>query len=89
MASGRCLLTILLLCQPWSQALASSPRPAAGACPVSVLSLQLPQGSRGAMWRAALLDRFFGTGFGARGIKEAIIFYDMDRLDAPAIGAFV
>ena len=41
------------------------------------------------MWRAALLDRFFGTGFGARGIKEAIIFYDMDRLDAPAIGAFV
>lgn len=41
------------------------------------------------LWRAALLDRFFGTGFGARGIREAIIFYDMDRLDAPAIGAFV
>ena len=41
------------------------------------------------MWRASLLDRFFGTGMGARGIREAIIFYDMDRLDAPAIGAFV
>ncbi|MCQ2070656.1 MAG: YkgJ family cysteine cluster protein [archaeon] len=41
------------------------------------------------LWRAALLDKFFGTGMGARGIREAIIFYDMDRLDAPAIGAFV
>ncbi|WP_235584833.1 YkgJ family cysteine cluster protein [Candidatus Methanomethylophilus sp. 1R26] len=41
------------------------------------------------LWRTALLDRFFGTGFGARGIRDAVIFYDMDRLDAPAIGAFV
>ena len=41
------------------------------------------------MWRACLLDRFFHTGLGARGLREAIIFYDMDRLDAPAIGAFV
>ena len=41
------------------------------------------------LWRMALLDRFFGTGFGARGMKEAVIFYDMDRLDAPAIGAFI
>jgi Fe-S-cluster containining protein len=41
------------------------------------------------LWRASLLDRFFGTGMGARGIREAIIFYDMDRLDAPTIGAFV
>ena len=41
------------------------------------------------MWRASLLDYFFGTGMGARGIREAIIFYDMDRLDAPTIGAFV
>ena len=41
------------------------------------------------MWRASLLDHFFGTGMGARGIREAIIFYDMDRLDAPTIGAFV
>lgn len=41
------------------------------------------------MWRASMLDHFMGTGMGAEGIKEAIIFYDMDRLDAPAIGAFV
>ena len=41
------------------------------------------------MWRASLLDHFFGTGFGADGIREAVMFYDMDRLDAPAIGAFV
>ncbi len=41
------------------------------------------------MWRASLLDHFFGTGFGTEGIREAIMFYDMDRLDAPAIGAFV
>lgn len=41
------------------------------------------------MWRASLLDHFFGTGFDYDGIREAIMFYDMDRLDAPAIGAFV
>ena len=41
------------------------------------------------LWRASLLDHFFGTGMGAEGIREAIIFYDMDRLDAPTIGAFV
>ena len=41
------------------------------------------------LWRASLLDHFLGTGMGAEGIREAIIFYDMDRLDAPAIGAFV
>lgn len=41
------------------------------------------------MWRASMLDHFMGTGMGADGMKEAIIFYDMDRLDAPAIGAFV
>ncbi len=41
------------------------------------------------MWRASMLDHFTGCGMGANGIKEAIIFYDMDRLDAPAIGAFV
>jgi Fe-S-cluster containining protein len=41
------------------------------------------------MWRASMLDHFLGTGMGAEGMKEAIIFYDMDRLDAPAIGAFV
>ncbi len=40
------------------------------------------------LWRASLLDHFMGTGMGAEGIREAIIFYDMDRLDAPTIGAF-
>ena len=41
------------------------------------------------MWRSALLDRLIGTGTGENGMREAIIFYDMDRLDAPTIGAFV
>jgi len=41
------------------------------------------------MWRAAMLDRFMGTGIDGNGMREAIIFYDMDRLDAPTIGAFV
>lgn len=41
------------------------------------------------MWRASMLDHFTGCGMGAAGIREAIVFYDMDRLDAPAIGAFV
>lgn len=41
------------------------------------------------MWRSAMLDRLFGTGNGENGMREAIIFYDMDRLDAPTIGAFV
>ncbi len=41
------------------------------------------------LWRASMLDHFMGTGMGAEGIKEAIIFYDMDRLDAPTIGAFI
>lgn len=41
------------------------------------------------MWRSALLDRLLGTGTGENGMREAVIFYDMDRLDAPTIGAFV
>lgn len=41
------------------------------------------------MWRASMLDHFMGTGMGADGIREAVIFYDMDRLDAPTIGGFV
>ena len=41
------------------------------------------------LWRASLLDHFFGYGMDADCIREAIIFYDMDRLDAPTIGAFV
>lgn len=51
-----------------------------GTVAVSVLDL---------LWRASMLDHFMGTGTGAEGIKEAIIFYDMDRLDAPSIGSFV
>ncbi|MCL2296324.1 MAG: YkgJ family cysteine cluster protein [Methanomassiliicoccaceae archaeon] len=41
------------------------------------------------LWRASMIDHFIGMGMGERGIREAIIFYDMDRLDAPTIGAFV
>ncbi len=41
------------------------------------------------LWRMSMLDHFMGTGVGAEGVREAVIFYDMDRLDAPAIGAFV
>ncbi|MCL2032845.1 MAG: YkgJ family cysteine cluster protein [Methanomassiliicoccaceae archaeon] len=41
------------------------------------------------LWRASMLDHFMETGMGGRGIREAIIFFDMDRLDAPTIGAFV
>jgi hypothetical protein len=41
------------------------------------------------MWRSSMLNHILGTGIGADGMKEAIIFYDMDRLDAPTIGAFV
>lgn len=41
------------------------------------------------LWRMSMLDHFMGIGCGAEGVREAIIFYDMDRLDAPTIGAFV
>jgi len=41
------------------------------------------------LWRMSMLDHLMGTGVGAEGVREAIIFYDMDRLDAPTIGAFV
>ncbi len=41
------------------------------------------------LWRMSMLDHFMGIGGGAEGMREAIIFYDMDRLDAPTIGAFV
>ena len=41
------------------------------------------------VWRMCMLDHFMGTGIGADGMREAIIFYDMDRLDAPTIGGFV
>ena len=41
------------------------------------------------LWRMSMLDHFMGIGCGEDAMREAIIFYDMDRLDAPAIGAFV
>jgi Fe-S-cluster containining protein len=41
------------------------------------------------MWRSAMLDKFMQFGDGENTMREAIIFYDMDRLDAPTIGAFV
>lgn len=41
------------------------------------------------VWRMSMLDHFMGIGCGADAVREAIIFYDMDRLDAPAIGAYV
>jgi hypothetical protein len=41
------------------------------------------------IWRMNLLDKVFHVGRGVRGVREAIIYYDMDRLDAPSIGAFV
>ena len=41
------------------------------------------------LWRMSMLDHFMGIGCGADAVREAIIFYDMDRLDAPAIGAYV
>jgi len=41
------------------------------------------------LWRTALLAAFFpGMKDGER-MREGIIFYDMDRLDAPTLGAFI
>ena len=41
------------------------------------------------MWRISLLAFVKGAKLDAGGVREGIIFYDMDRLDAPTIGAFV
>ncbi len=41
------------------------------------------------LWRASMLSHFHGYAMDREGIREAIIFYDMDRLDAPTIGAFI
>ncbi len=41
------------------------------------------------LWRASMLSHFHGYSMDAKGIREAIIFYDMDRLDAPTVGAFI
>jgi hypothetical protein len=41
------------------------------------------------LWRTSLLAAFFpGMKDGER-MREGIIFYDMDRLDAPTLGAFI
>ncbi len=41
------------------------------------------------LWRMSMLDHFMGVGCSADAVRETVIFYDMDRLDAPTIGAFV
>ena len=41
------------------------------------------------LWRASLLAYIWGGRLDREGMKEGIIFYDMDRLDAPTIGAFM
>jgi Fe-S-cluster containining protein len=41
------------------------------------------------LWRGSLLATLRGGGLDYAGVREAIIYYDMDRLDAPTIGAFV
>lgn len=41
------------------------------------------------LWRGSLLAFLQGRKLDETGVKEAIIFFDMDLLDAPTIGAFV
>jgi hypothetical protein len=41
------------------------------------------------MWRTSLLAFVKGAKLDVSGVREGIIFYDMDRLDAPTIGAFM
>jgi Fe-S-cluster containining protein len=41
------------------------------------------------LWRASLLAHIWGGRLDREGMLEGIIFYDMDRLDAPTIGAFM
>lgn len=41
------------------------------------------------LWRASLLAYLKGGELDEEGMREGIIFYDMDRLDAPTIGAFI
>jgi hypothetical protein len=41
------------------------------------------------LWRASLIAYLNGSALDEAGIMEGIIFYDMDRLDAPTIGAFM
>jgi len=51
-----------------------------GALATSVLDL---------LWRVSLLIHVRGGKADRDGVREGIVFYDMDRLDAPTIGAFV
>jgi Fe-S-cluster containining protein len=41
------------------------------------------------LWRTALVSKVTGHQLDAQGVREGIIFYDMDRLDAPTLGAFL
>ncbi len=42
------------------------------------------------LWRASLLAHLYGRDkLDAEGLREGIIFFDMDRMDAPTIGAFI
>ncbi|MDD1756633.1 MAG: YkgJ family cysteine cluster protein, partial [Methanomassiliicoccales archaeon] len=41
------------------------------------------------LWRASLVAYLNGGELDEAGVREGIIFYDMDRLDAPTIGAFM
>lgn len=41
------------------------------------------------LWRSSLLAHVAGEGLRYDGVREGIIYYDMDRLDAPTIGAFI
>jgi Fe-S-cluster containining protein len=41
------------------------------------------------LWRTALVCKVAGLRADSNGVREGIIYYDMDRLDAPTIGAFM
>jgi Fe-S-cluster containining protein len=41
------------------------------------------------LWRSSLLAHVNGGKMDGAGVREGIIYYDMDRLDAPTIGAFL
>jgi hypothetical protein len=41
------------------------------------------------IWRASLIAHVNGKKLDGEGVREGIIYYDMDRLDGPSIGAFI
>jgi len=41
------------------------------------------------LWRTSLIAAFFPGAADGERMREGIIFYDMDRLDAPTLGAFI